>query len=1135
MYVITSNCGLVYRTLDHITNYNMFMIQSVATYSALIWLLFRAWQTLWKPVPELINILGVDVPDPPEVCLAGIKSDSVTLHWSKPDPLKPVIKYFIQVNGLNVGETSRLETAITVTGLRPVHYYNIRIISVGSNNFQAGSLVIRLQTYGKNGRPILDNNEEHSELNFQGTDSNSGDNTYHNSHGVCVEATALPECLSNSHREITTSVSGVKNSSQRRNAGGATSARKHSHSTTSAETTPSSMRAILESKETAQKLTEELDSINREREKIAAETVKEAEDFKILFAELCNDRDEKKNMLKEREEASEKLKKEVYHAERLNRHAQTRKSQKEKLLKEKIAERSKIREDIKRWRKEIEDMKVERGHWRGEREKAEKNDQIKVADLNEEIKRCQATLNSFEEEIRVKGSQINQLEKNGKSLPGNKNDEETRLRDEQEDLEWDITEKTLTAELNSKSQQLRDIGTNLHLQQAYLSNLQHRSSMICQEYYSSMDYDSTGPQAIANPRSNRNRHSPAISPILNLSTMGSSFISSGNLNCKSPAFAPGPYIDLSNNSALALQPEHSDETTDEDYGVLTHEAPLSQTATSLLPSNIFADDDPPSLQSGSIESSTTALLAPETSHRKYESNLPSPSGHSVGLLSNTLKPSRNLTIQITQSHNHAENDNFFVSSRQSPSSAGLSITPKNMNHKGFRDIFSPKPKTKDIDQDGKISVPLSGNQANRYSLILDEGTSVGEDLNRRTSYPSGWSGLLHRTSISRKPLVDSIAPIAMRNPSVMRTALDLQGSNLDDPELQNSHHSSPSRSAVSSDLPRPSTDSAPFGWGPVQDNPTNRKNPLSTDWSIHSPKNTSLQRQNTWSSYLSKGANFRKRLDTAFLSRLANDDDEFLPPSEALTSQSGQTSSIGAIGTRQSPTYQTLSTPKLNPAAPAFQGFNIRANSKSGGGRCIRNDLSKKNTSASGTNTVIDKTNLSIPTAARKSSDLLSTRSQNKITEYYNSLGNQNRETLPGKALSLSGKGKEDSSLQGLFRKGNSSKFNISSFRNKDAGFNRKITNAEYFDRESSFERENNIERDNNKSSGKSRNGIDHGTTSSENALDGCTQSVDKDLNSKDGRLGMNRGRLGIRGKKGKEDEDVFDRSKDSIMKNSET
>lgn len=64
-------------------------------------LLHRAWQTLWKPVPELISILGVEVPDAPEVSLAGIKADAITLNWTRPGPLKPVNKYLIQVNGVN--------------------------------------------------------------------------------------------------------------------------------------------------------------------------------------------------------------------------------------------------------------------------------------------------------------------------------------------------------------------------------------------------------------------------------------------------------------------------------------------------------------------------------------------------------------------------------------------------------------------------------------------------------------------------------------------------------------------------------------------------------------------------------------------------------------------------------------------------------------------------------------------------------------------------------------------------------------------------------------------------------------------------------------------------------------------------
>jgi hypothetical protein len=55
---------------------------------------------LWKPVPELINILGVDVPDPPDVSLTGIRNDAATVNWSRPLSNRPVQKFLIQVNGV---------------------------------------------------------------------------------------------------------------------------------------------------------------------------------------------------------------------------------------------------------------------------------------------------------------------------------------------------------------------------------------------------------------------------------------------------------------------------------------------------------------------------------------------------------------------------------------------------------------------------------------------------------------------------------------------------------------------------------------------------------------------------------------------------------------------------------------------------------------------------------------------------------------------------------------------------------------------------------------------------------------------------------------------------------------------------
>src|ERR1700741_4047047 len=55
-----------------------------------------------------------------------------------------------------VGESQGQETAITVTGLKPSHFYNVRVIAVGSNSFQSGSRVVRLQTLDVDGRPHVD-------------------------------------------------------------------------------------------------------------------------------------------------------------------------------------------------------------------------------------------------------------------------------------------------------------------------------------------------------------------------------------------------------------------------------------------------------------------------------------------------------------------------------------------------------------------------------------------------------------------------------------------------------------------------------------------------------------------------------------------------------------------------------------------------------------------------------------------------------------------------------------------------------------------------------------------------------------------------------------------------------------------
>lgn len=52
-------------------------------------------------MPELISILGVEVPDPPDVSLTAIGVDKATVAWTRPQANRPVQKFLIQVNGVN--------------------------------------------------------------------------------------------------------------------------------------------------------------------------------------------------------------------------------------------------------------------------------------------------------------------------------------------------------------------------------------------------------------------------------------------------------------------------------------------------------------------------------------------------------------------------------------------------------------------------------------------------------------------------------------------------------------------------------------------------------------------------------------------------------------------------------------------------------------------------------------------------------------------------------------------------------------------------------------------------------------------------------------------------------------------------
>ena len=587
-------------------------------------LLHRAWLTLWKPVPELISILGVEVPEPPAVGLAGIKADNITLQWTRPEKDRLVNRYLIQVNGVNgkptlnspktswghaksfstVGETTRSETSITVTGLKPAHFYNVRVIAVGSNNFQAGSRVIRLRTYNRDGRPELGgaNRGTTEEPSDEETAESGDENTPAKARGVAIEP-AMPDGISALVRD------GQSRAGSRRN----TVARRHSPSTASEH--PPLPNAISDTADASMaELTERFEAIRREIDEVISQTGKDQEDTKIQMAELSKERDEKRTELRRKEEASEKLKKEVNASERLNRQAQMRKTAKEKVLKEKVEGREKMVEDMKRWESDIRDMREDRQKWEVEKERIAAETSDKVEELRQVLRKRQNSLGAMEEEIRIKGMQIKEMEEERRKLTGAEDDEEGKVEEAKErsrDAQWEVRERELMARYNSQSITLRNLEAELHKAQIYFQQLSARQATNPLMFHPntsaaglSVDYDTTGQQR---PKQRRNRQrksrtntisspNPPVYPAeqqpMNTYPHANPYTMNIQQNpSPTPTFAPGPYFDPNINSGIS-SPDHTG-MTDAEIKAFTMGAPLSPTATNLLPSNIFADDDPP--------------------------------------------------------------------------------------------------------------------------------------------------------------------------------------------------------------------------------------------------------------------------------------------------------------------------------------------------------------------------------------------------------------------------------------------------------------------------------------------------------------------------------------------------------------
>ncbi|PVH92255.1 hypothetical protein DM02DRAFT_620051 [Periconia macrospinosa] len=890
---------------------------------ALFWVAFRAYRVLSKPVEELVNLLGLEVPVAPLVSLAGIKADGVLLHWKPPDQRASVVKYVIRINGIDIGDVAPQETSVTIENLQPSHHYVIRIVTLNTANFQAPSVPIRLRTLPAESEQFYSTAPQKDHRDNQDEDYNPTPIIRPNKNlvDVMVPTSTAPVMT----REHSNSVTRTRRSDP---------GRRNSPASQTAEQARSAQEAA-DSMESIKVLTEKLDSLRRELDDMERQIQDEEEEFVTQKAILVEKRDEKKAALKEKDEISRDLRKEVAGLERQNAAAQGRKAQQEKLLRQKEAERQKAKDDVARWARETVEFRAATEALTKERIEYEKSSQERTDELKKKLADELQTNKSLEDVIREKGTQIKVLEEQRKKLEEGEEggDVQDGAEIAEEDRKW--------AELfHSLQKQYAEAWTIFNEAERINHEASQRLQFLQQRRLSQPQMSGMAPEFVPARRTSPPQPRPVSmrEPLISAAPIGFVHTTTAPFNSSLPTTsAPSyntitPYFNPVNGMALPPPPSaRGSSFSQADIDILTGGAPMSPTAGALLPSGLFGDD------SGltDAEDDNDDLAPPQKSLN------PSPNLHHI--LPGLGAPGTLERGEIPSSPASVQSRSPFASPRDSSGQLGFFPSTDNAaidsDRRSIRSTSSslrnPPPTTRFSN--------LFGLHRQRGKTISDQGHPLGSlkpsqsrslprqeagsldpigTQGRRGSHSSGaWYNAFMPTRTNTLP-AESTSSESPTHVATRRRAFNMFGMKADPWLTSAPGHDRPSSSrqgsANSADalgLPRPSTEShTRFGW--TVDAFNARSSPLGVDWSVN---NTSTS---SWSRMPSR----RPSMQHGSAVSLVNEDllHGDLPD---LPSTSRSPTQQAPIGTRpqSSASYMPPSgmippTPpkQLNPAAPQF-------------------------------------------------------------------------------------------------------------------------------------------------------------------------------------------------------------------------
>lgn len=1030
-------------TSIHLTS-TLPVLQETIFFASIGWILYRIWQIWQKPVDELVDLLGLDIPSVPDVSLAGITPESVLLYWKPSDNQPASLKNTIQVNGIKVGEFGVKDTSIQITGLKPGHYYNVRVIATNSANFSTIGPLIRLRTVpasntDSRGSPKPET-DSILEERIDGCEP-AGIRAGRSHSGSWSNASILPTAKESPL---------TQNASKR-----VMSGRRISPVISPVETPPLiSSRATSvdedDSEEAIQTLTEQLNRLRRDQHETDNQINDEDREHLASVADLSKDRDQLRQALKEKEDMIAELKKHGSQLEKTNRATQSKKANQEKVLAQKQNERDKLKNDVDCWNSDIAFMRQETDQLRLEKEHFESTKNGDLAALRKLIVEDCSVIKTLEDEIRITGVQIKSMEKDREHANGNDDNDGKHETNKKtgDDYSWEARVQSMQAQLTTLWHTLQQVEAENQQAQDRVNYWTTRRSRDPSQFAAVPALDFPSVSRLGRLRRQRqvaNRGSTASYPLGGYHT-GPTY-SPPSASSHFPSISP--LFNMSNGMTLqeAVAPSIADYLNQSynEIDALTGSGAMSPAANDLLPSNLFRDEDimvhesPTTVQEdlfreGISDSIETRTNPPHENVNLEHCNPGSADSRRGSLLSSPHGSVRNLHSQQSSVDAFKDNERLPTHSTNASAIHGSARDNNPLITSRLAQLFPPfnRQRGKSSTHETPALGTLKQGQSQSFPRNLDQESTTSMDTRHRRGSYGSWAlpmaGLLNRNGVGIDNFSNNIAIINPNNAQVPKNRLSMFGAkeDLEDVSVFRERSSSRPSSLYSFDQMRgrPSSDSQRLSGRPVTESTPSRSSPLNANWSsLGGPWSRGPSRrpsiQHGSASNLSIGST---PLDSeAYDDGLAPQRQEQLP-----------------IGTRPR-SSQRFSTPKLNPAAPTFKTIFGRSEAR----RAAKAEKANEKAAEKERVRVAEKPNYDENTEGDESSvsqprlskDAGSVTTAESAPESRDSLDHS---TSAGTSEAAASSGTRESLMQKISRKSSSSKFNITWGKERGGLFSKK-------------------------------------------------------------------------------------------------